>query len=234
MSAVVATSPGYAKSSPVLCDAAIRDRVRVVPLGIDRDSYPRVGDNGVFRRIGLNDGEPYFLFIGVLRYYKGLHDLVSAATRVRAKIVIAGTGPEGDALRALQSRTNASNVIFVGQITDEEKVALIRECRALVLPSNLRSEAFGMVLVEAAMFGRSLISCELGTGTSYVNAHGETGFVVPPNRPSELAFAMSALLENESLARQMGAAAYSRYERLFSGAALGEAYEAVFRDVLER
>lgn len=234
MSAVVATSPGYAKSSEVLCDGAIQDRVRVVPLGIDRDSYPSAGDVDVFRRAGLNSGEPYFLFIGVLRYYKGLHDLVKAATHVPAKIVIAGTGPEGEALRALQSRTNASNVIFAGQVTDEEKVALIRECRALVLPSHLRSEAFGMVLVEAAMFGRPLISCELGTGTSYVNAHQETGFVVPPNRPDELASAMNAFLESERLALQMGAAAFSRYEKLFSGAALGRAYEAVFREVLQR
>ncbi len=90
-----------------------------------------------------------------------------------------------------------------------------------------------MVLVEAAMFGRPLISCEIGTGTSYVNAHEETGFVVAPESPSELRRAMNNLLADDNLAVTMGNAARSRYERLFSGPALGRAYVALFREVAE-
>jgi rhamnosyl/mannosyltransferase len=89
--------------------------------------------------------------------------------------------------------------VFAGQVSDAKKVALLKRCRALVLPSHLRSEAYGMVLVEAAMYGRPLISCEIGTGTSYVNAHEETGFVVEPESSTALALAMNTLLNDDAL-----------------------------------
>jgi glycosyltransferase involved in cell wall biosynthesis len=233
MRVIVATSPAYARTSPVLSHPSIREQVRVIPFGIVEESYSKEADDGVFDRIGMDRSEPYFLFIGVLRYYKGLHTLVQAARSVGAKIVIAGSGPEELALKELLLQTGGRNVIFAGQISDAEKVALLRSCRALVLPSHLRSEAFGMVLVEAAMFGRPQISCEIGTGTSFVNVHEETGIVVPPDAPDELAQAMNQLLRETSMAEGMGLAARARYERLFSGDALGKAYAGLYREVAE-
>lgn len=230
MSAVVATSPAYAQTSPVLLDPMLRGRVEIIPLGIDERSYP-VEDDGVFARIGVAPDRPYFLFIGVLRYYKGLHTLIEAATRVKAKIVIAGSGPEEERLRARVDRCGARNVVFAGQVSDAEKVVLLKGCRAVVLPSHLRSEAFGMVLVEAAMYGRPMISCEIGTGTSYVNAHGETGLVVAPENPAELAGAMNGLFEDDTLSAKLGEAARLRYEQMFSSDALGRAYTALYRRV---
>ena len=231
--AIVANAPPYARTSPVLSDPAISPRVHVIPLGIDERSYPHAGDEGFIRRLGLDDGGPFFLFIGVLRYYKGLHYLIRAAAKVDARIVIAGTGPEGKALRELAAKTCAQNVIFAGQVSDEEKVALLRHCNALVLPSHLRSEAYGMVLVEAAMFGKPMVSCEIGTGTSFANADGETGFVVAPEDPDALANAMNWFLEDDALTTRMGLAARARYERLFSGEALGREYAKLFREVAE-
>ena len=231
MQAIVANAPAYAQTSPVLSNPALRDRVRVIPLGIDERSCPERGDDAIMGRLHLAEEEPFFLFVGVLRYYKGLHSLVQAAGSVGAKIVIAGSGPEGRSLRSLVASTGAMNVIFAGQVSDDEKVALIRRCRALVLPSHLRSEAYGMVLVEAAMFGRPMISCELGTGTSFVNTNGETGFVVEPGCADALAAAMNRLIADDGLATRMGVAARARYERLFSGEALGREYAALYREV---
>jgi len=233
MRVIVANSPAYARTSPILSHPDIRGKVRVIPLGIEESSYPKDGDDAIFNRIGVDADEPYFLFIGVLRYYKGVHFLVQTAKTLGAKVVIAGSGPEGASLQALAVQAGAGNVVFAGQITDAEKVALLKRCRALVLPSHLRSEAFGMVLVEAAMFGRPLISCEIGTGTSYVNAHEETGFVVEPESPEALALAMNTLLIDETLSARMGAAARNRYEKLFSGPALGQAYAGLFREIAD-
>ena len=231
MQVIVANCPAYAETSPVLSHPSIRDKVRIIPLGIDEKSYPSVGDSSVFKRIGILPQEPFFLFLGVLRYYKGVHFLIRAAKYVGAKIVIAGDGPENKSLQQLAEEIAANNVIFTGRVTDAEKVALLKQCSALVLPSHLRSEAFGMVLVEAAMFGRPLISCEIGTGTSYVNKNDETGFVVPPEDPASLAKAMRSLLNNSSLTNEMGLAARLRYEQLFSGEALGEAYANLFKEL---
>ncbi len=230
---IVANSPTYARTSPVLSHPDIRGKVRIIPLGIEESSYPKDGDNAVFNRLGVEADEPYFLFIGVLRYYKGVQFLVRAAKTLGAKVVIAGSGPEGANLQALAATEGAGNVVFAGQVSDTEKVALLKRCLALVLPSHLRSEAYGMVLLEASMFGRPLISCEIGTGTSYVNAHEETGFVIEPQSPAALALAMNTLLNDDALSARMGVAARSRYEKLFSGPALGRAYADLFREVAD-
>ena len=229
---VVATSPAYAASSPVLTQPGIRERVRVIPLGIDERTYNQTPDNTIFARLGLAADEPYFLFIGVLRYYKGLHTLVQAARDVGARIVIAGAGPQASVLKQQAAALGLNNLIFAGQISDPEKIALLKSCHALVLPSHLRSEAFGMVLVEAAIFGRPQITCEISTGTSYVNAHGESGLVVAPEQPVQLADAMTQLLNNAPLAASLGEGARRRYERLFSGPALGRAYFELYREAL--
>jgi rhamnosyl/mannosyltransferase len=232
MRAIVSNAPEYASGSTVLSSPRLRDRVRIIPLGIDERSYPQHGDMGVLARLGLKVGEPFFLFIGVLRYYKGLHTLVRAAMEVGAKVVIAGSGPEASALRQQAARQGSGNVVFAGQVSDAEKVALLHACRALVLPSHLRSEAYGMVLVEAAMFGKPMVSCEIGTGTSFVNLDGVSGLVVSPENPAALAAAMNRLLHDVALAARYGAAARLRYEQSFSGPALGQAYARLYREVL--
>ena len=228
---IVANSPAYARTSPVLSHPEIRGKVRIIPLGIEESSYPKAGDDAIFKKLDVMVAEPYFLFIGVLRYYKGLHFLLQAAKTLGAKVVIAGSGPEGSSLQALATKDKINNVVFAGQVSDAEKVALLEHCRALVLPSHLRSEAYGMVLVEAAMLGRPLISCEIGTGTSYINAHEETGFVVEPESPEALTQAMNTLMNNDALSAAMGKAARERYEKLFSGPALGGAYADLFREI---
>lgn len=233
MKIVVSNAPDYARGSAVLSHPDIRPKVRIVPLGIDEVSCPTEEDVGVLERIGVCPTRPFFLFLGVLRYYKGLHYLIEAAAAVDADIVIAGSGPEAGRLHAQAVGCGLANVRFAGQVSEAEKLALLRRCHALVLPSHLRSEAFGMVLVEAAMHGRPLITCEIGTGTSFVNIDGETGLVAPPESPQALADAMNLLVRDQPLAEAMGRASRKRYETHFSGDVLGRAYADVFREALE-
>jgi len=178
----------------------IKPRVRVIPLGIDEQALPSEPDLSIFSKLSLSPAEPYFLFIGATRYYKGLHFLIEAAADVPAKVVIAGAGPELDELRACAARLPTAQVFFAGRISDEEKVALLRHCRAFVLPSHVRSEVYGMVLVEASIYAKPMITCEIGSGTSYVNADGETGAVVEPRNSGALARAMNLLLADPQAA----------------------------------
>ncbi|WP_299454252.1 glycosyltransferase [uncultured Pigmentiphaga sp.] len=234
MDAIVSNAPAYAAGSPVLSDPSIRTRVRQIPLGIDESSYAVAPDEAVFAKLGIESAEPFVLFIGVLRYYKGLHVLLDGCRHVAGRVVVAGTGPEASALQSQASLLGLKNVVFAGQVTDSEKMALLKACRCLVLPSHLRSEAYGMVLVEASMYSKPMVSCEIGTGTSFVNLHGETGFVVPPESPEALAHAMNALLGDEAQAEKFGRAARRRYEALFSGPAMGRAYAQLYQDVLNK
>lgn len=230
MRLIVANAPAYARTSPVLSTPEIRDKVRFIPLGIEESSYAKQGDETVLSRLGIEPGEPFFLFIGVLRYYKGLPFLIQAAANLGAKLVIAGSGAELASLRQFAAQTGADNIVFAGQVSEAEKVSLLQACLALVLPSHLRSEAYGMVLVEASMFGKPMISCEIGTGTSFVNAHEQTGLVVEPQSPQALHRAMRSLLTENGLAAGMGTAARLRYEALFSGPVLGKAYLELFKE----
>lgn len=233
MKAVVATSPIYASSSSALCQYVDSDKLRVIPLGIADYSDAEIDEVKEIEFIdkhGLRS-DPFVLSLGVLRYYKGLHTLVEAASRVQGRIVIAGSGPEELSLKKLASEKKVNNILFLGQISNEEKIMLLKHCTLFALPSHMRSEAFGMVLVEASMFGKPMVTCDIGSGTSYVNSDGETGLVVPPESPNELAIALNTLLCNKAMASRMGTAARQRYESLFSSDILGRLYFELYRDV---
>ena len=234
MDAVVATSPRYIETSPFLHSLISSGKVRAIPLGIEDHCVPRAQgeeESEILSRLNLT-GRGFVFALGVLRYYKGFHTLVEAAGQIGAPIVIAGSGPEDRHLKELARTLGTDNVIFAGQVTEAEKRDLLHGCTLLALPSHLRSEAFGMVLVEAEMYAKPMVCCEVGSGTSFVNIHGETGYVVPPESPVELARAINALLSDPAFAAQMGSAARLRYERLFSGQALGRAYADLYREVL--
>ena len=88
-----------------------------------------------------------------------------------------------------------SNIHFLGQLSDEDKVTLLILCYAIFSPSHLRSEAFGVLLLEGAMFGKLMISCEIGKGTTFINIAGETGLVEPPSDPLALRQAIQFIWE---------------------------------------
>ena len=226
---IVATSPGYVETSPVL--SRYRDKTSIIPIGLDEAGYPVAPDAAV---AGWRDriGRSYFLFAGVLRYYKGLDVLIAAARSVAADIVIIGQGPMEAALRRQADQAGATNVHFVGAVDDDEKMALLKGACGFVFPANHRSEAFGLALLEGAMAGLPLVSTELGTGTSYINRHNETGIVVPPNDPAALAAAMNRIAASPVLAAQLAHAARQRYLEMFTAAEMGRSYHALYEAVV--
>ena len=126
------------------------------------------------------------------------------------------------------------NVSFTGHVPEQDKVALFSLCRGFVFPSNLRSEAFGIALLEAAMNGKPMISCEIGTGTSFVNVHQQTGFVVPPGDPVGLREAMLALRDDSELARAMGVRALHRYREYFTADSMVESYVSQYSELVSQ
>lgn len=226
---IVATSPQYAKTSEILREYSAK--ITVIPIGVDKDSYP-IPENAVLSKWRARVGERFFLFVGMLRYYKGLDVLLEAAAGTHHTVVIVGAGPVENKLKAHAAALQVSNIHFLGAVSDEDKVALIQLCLALVLPSNLRAEAFGVSLLEGAMFERPMISCEIGTGTSYINQHDETGLVVPPNDARALRSAMTYLAEQPGMAQKMGVRASQRYHQLFTATRMAQSYVDLYRRLL--
>ena len=228
---IVATSPNYLATSDVL--SGIHRDIDIVPIGLQRESYPPVEElDEEIETARARYGEGFFLFVGVLRYYKGLHILLDAARDAAFKVVIVGIGPQDLALRRQAEKLGLENVVFTGYLPDREKMALFHLCRAVVFPSYLRSEAFGVTLLEGAMSGRPLISAEVGSGSSHINLHEQTGLVVTPGCPRSLRNAMDALYRDPAQAERMGGAARQRFEAHFTGSEMGRRYASIYRQIL--
>ena len=228
MDRIVCTSPNYFATSDVL--SKFSDQVEIVPIGLNEASYPTPAAdhrNQIEQKYGNN----FFLFVGVMRYYKGLHILLEAIQGAPYEVVIVGSGPTEQELRQQVQRQKLRNVTFAGQVDDITKVGLFKLCKGVVFPSYLRSEAFGVTLLEGAMYNKPLISTEVGSGTSHVNIHGETGYVVTPGSAQELREGMNKLHENPDAARLLGNRARKRYERLFTGALMGARYTGIYREL---
>lgn len=226
---IVATSPNYLATSDVL--EKFSNKVSVIPIGIDKATYPQpMQDRLQFWREKL--GPKFFLFVGLIRYYKGLHILLEAAQGIDYPIVIVGAGPIEQELKAQAAQLGLRNIHFLGHLPDEDKVALLTLCYGVVFPSHLRSEAFGVSLLEGAMYGKPMISSEIGTGTTFINIADETGLVVPPSDPVALRQAMRYLWEHPEEAADMGKRAEERYWKHFTAEQMVKSYVDLYGELV--
>lgn len=225
---IVATSPNYFQSSEVL--QRYRDKTEVIPIGLHEADYPRASEK-LKDKWNARFPKPFFLFVGVLRYYKGLHTLITAAKDIGADILIVGKGPMEDDLKAQATTARLSNIHFLGTISDLDKAALLELCTAFVFPSHLRSEAYGLSLVEAAMFGKPMISCEIGTGTSFVNVNGETGIVVPPEDAGALVVAMREMLCKAGRNQSFSRSSLWRYQSVLRAETMVKKYAELYQEL---
>lgn len=226
---IIATSTNYYETSHVL--EKFGTKVNVIPIGLDKSSYPEPSAERLqywSNKLGLK----FFLFVGVLRYYKGLHILLEAAKGVDYPIVIVGAGPIEQELK-IQARTlGLNNVHFLGYLSNIDKATLLTLCFGVVFPSHLRSEAFGISLLEGAMYGKPMISSEIGTGTTFINIADQTGLVVPPNDAQALQNAMRYLWENPECAATMGQRAESRYWEYFTADRMVQSYVKEYNELI--
>ena len=228
---IVATSPNYLETSEVL--AQFKYKTSAIPIGLDKSTYPEAAPErqNYWRECF---GQRFFLFVGVLRYYKGLHIIVEAARNSDYPIVIVGAGPVEHELKEQAAKLRVRNMYFVGHVSDEDKVALLELCYAVIFPSHLRSEAFGISLLEGAMYGKPLISSEIGTGTTYINIDKESGIVMPPSDPTALRQAMDYLWNNSEEAAAMGKRAEARYWKLFTAKQMAQSYVNLYQKLLDK
>jgi len=162
-------------------------------------------------------GRKVVLFVGRLVYYKGVDVLVRAMARVDADLVLIGCGPLEQRLRESAAANGiTSRVTFVPPPVDVELCAWYRAADVLCLPSVARSEAFGLVQIEAHAAGTPVVSTRLPTGVPYANLNGITGLTVPPADADALADALVCLLGDDELRRRLGAQAQARARREFT------------------
>ncbi len=176
---------------------------------------------------------PTLLFVGRLRYYKGLDWLIRALPQVAARLVVCGTGNMGPEWQALAQELGVGDrIAWLGEVPDADLPALYHLADLFVLPASHPSEAFGLVQVEAMAAGLPVVCTELGTGTSYVNQHGVTGLVVPPRDAAALAGAVNTLLADPARRATLGAAARARVAAEFALNVMVDRMLRLYEDVV--
>jgi glycosyltransferase involved in cell wall biosynthesis len=226
---VIATSPNYAASSPYL--RGLGEKLAIVPLSADVERFtPTSASTAVPLK-----GEPLtLLFVGQMRHYKGVDDLLRALSALppSVRLVLAGEGPKRAEWEALSEVLGLrERVTFLGERPHESLPMLYQSADIFVLPSNSRAEALGMALVEAMACGLPCVTTEVGSGTSYVVKDEVTGIVVPPRSPPALAEALNRLIANPALRTHMGAAGRARAVQLFAFEKMVERIEDVYRAI---
>lgn len=211
---IVVTSPQYLEASEPL--GTWRWKCRVVPLGVDPARLPAVADDetqGLWKAEGLR-----LLAVGRLTYYKGFETLVSAVVGDAGKqLVIVGSGEERPGLeRLLREAGEPSSITLLGEADDKMLVKLMASCDVFCLPSIERTEAFGIVLVEAMRYGKPLLVSDIeGSGVGYVARHGQNAIAVRPGDARAWRTALDELAAHPARRRLMGVLGSQRYEREF-------------------
>ena len=195
-----------------------REKCRVVPFGLNVEEYRKDTAPASPLAERAKAGTVKFLFVGRLVYYKGVDVLLRAFEKVQnAELFIVGSGPLREELEAEAQRMGKADAVhFLAGLSDAQLKACYRDCDVFVLPSIARSEAFGLVQLEAMAFGRPVINTSLPSGVPYVSLHGKTGLTVPPEDAQALADAMCALAGDVGLREAYGKAGYERVCTEFS------------------
>jgi len=148
--------------------------------------------------------------------------------------LIAGSGPEEKRLKILADQLGISEkCIFLGEVTEEYLISLYHASDLLVLPSVEKTEAFGIVQLEAFACKKPVISTNLPSGVPYVNQDGKTGFVVQPREPEALSNAILTLLSNREMRDIMGENGRLRVENEFTVDKMGEGYLKLYKELIE-
>ena len=214
---ILVATRAHIDSSPYL--QPFRGKCVIVPYGIEPAEYEVRPHLEPLSAQLHNKSAKKILFTGRLVYYKGADVLLEAFANLHteAELFFAGTGVLEQELQARAEVLGIRDrVHFLGRRMTPELRDMFADCDLFVLPSVANSEAFGIVQLEAMVYGKPVINTALPTGVPLVSIHGETGLTVPPQDAAALTEAMEQLLTDDALRAEYGRAARERVLREFS------------------
>lgn len=229
---IIVASQDYLSSSPFI--SRYPEKCVVIPYGVDLETLSlRDGEGIAVERLRWEHAGRLVLFVGVLRYYKGLDVLLRAMTKVEGHLLIVGRGPEQEVLKTLASQLGLdTRVRFLGEVSERERRVLLHAADVFVLPSIDRCEAFGIAQLEAMACAKPVVSSDLPTGVRFVNLDGVSGLLVPPGDPDALAETINRLLNDVELRARLGKAARERVEQQFTAERMIAQTLEVYNEVL--
>lgn len=212
---IVGTTPVYLEESPFLMN--VQQKTACVPIGIDAIQPDLAAIEAIRNQY---PGKKIIFSLGRLIGYKGYTYLVDAARFLddRYLILIGGTGPLQETLqRQIESSGLTEKVKMLGYISDKDLPAYYGACDLFCLSSIQKTEAFGIVQIEAMSCGKPVVATRIPhSGVAWVNAEQESGINVPPENAKELAEAIHSILKDEKVYAGFSHRAKIRYESWFT------------------
>ncbi|WP_454985460.1 glycosyltransferase [Capnocytophaga gingivalis] len=231
---IVITTPTYLEGSDTL--KKYKNKIVCIPIGIDNKEL-FIDQNTLNNLKNKYKGYKIIFSLGRLVYYKGFEYLIEAARSLPNDIIIliAGIGELKEKLQQQISKHNLQDrVKLLGKIPFKELGAYYQLCDIFCLPSTERSEAFGVVQIEAMAFGKPIISTSIkGSGVDWVNLNDVSGIIVPPKDTNKLAEAVTALLTDEEKYQWLSIGAKKRYEEEFTKDKMVNSFKNLYLEILE-
>ena len=238
---ILVSSQTYADTSALQkLSPSIREKIAIHPFGVDVKRFFPGKEPEMRTRLGLQEDVPVILFLGTLdrpHYFKGLAVLIESLSALRHlswQCLVVGDGDLRPFYERLTQEKNLwGRIHFMGQVSEEEKPQYFRAADMHVFPSIDRSEAFGLVALEAAASGLPTIASNL-PGVNVVVQDPQTGMLITPDQPEELQKALMRLLQDRGLREAMGSAARERAEEFFSWEACLSPLEALYEELVSK
>jgi len=214
---IIGTSPKYIEESEQL--KKFKNKCIAIPLGIKKEDLEV--DEEKIKEIKKKFKNKKIIFsLGRLIYYKGFEYLIESSKYLPGNyvVIIGGDGKMRKKYKKLITNNNLLNKVFLtGRIPQTHLGSYYKACDLFCLPSVEKSEAFGLVMVEAMSFGRPIVATKIkGSGVSWVNQHGITGLNIEPKNPKVLADAIRFICENPEIYIKMSKNALKRFEEEFT------------------
>jgi glycosyltransferase involved in cell wall biosynthesis len=230
--AIIASSPPYLESSTPL--QAFRSKCHVIPLGLDAANLPETESPTPSKTA---NAPLRVLAIGRLTYYKGFEYLIRAAAGCNnVDIHLVGKGDQEAKLKALTRDLNLQNhITFHGHLPDEQLAQQFSACDCLCLPSIERTEAFGMVLLEAMYHGKAAIVANVaGSGMGWVVDDDITGLHVGPQDAGAIANSIHQLQQNRDKIRALGLNGRRKFDKQFQIEHAAHRTSNLYRSILNK
>ena len=215
---IVVATQGHIEGSLYL--KPYREKCCIIPFGvekrIEKDADEYFGMENT-KKEWKDRGKVNFLFVGRLVYYKGCKILLEAFQKIEnATLTIVGNGSLEMELREYVKEHHMNNkVTFAGYVEDERLPLYFKQCDVFVLASTARSEAFGLVQIEAMSYGKPVINTALKSGVPYVSLHEKTGLTVEPGNVKSMEQAIRWMVEHPKEREEMGRSARIRVKKEF-------------------
>jgi len=233
-SCILTDSLSYIEGSKFL--RTFNNNIQALPLGLDCSRYIQPSKAALFYSRCLKEeyGMPIWLSVGRLVYYKALHVAIEALAMVPGKLIVIGTGPLEKELKNQAKQLGLENrIVWLGRVSGDELTGAYHAATALWFPSNVRSEGFGLVQVEAMASGCPVINADIpGSGVPWVSRHEQEGLTVPINDPVSLARAAQRLLDEPNLRDRLSVASRFRASHEFDHKIMAQRSFEIYEQVL--